>query len=90
MRSDQPVARTAFATQVGSVSAPIQDSRGFVFLKVVGAPDPLEGDWAAIGARVEADLAEQSIEDPEFWQWKDAMYQRYDIDITPFLELASR
>ena len=90
VRSDQPVARTAFATQVGSVSAPIQDSRGFVFLKVVGAPDPLEGDWAAIGARVEADLAEQSIEDPEFWQWKDAMYLRYDIDITPFLELASR
>ena len=83
VRSDQPVARTAFATQVGSVSAPIQDSRGFVFLKVVGAPDPLEGDWAAIGARVEADLAEQSIEDPEFWQWKDAMYLRYDIDITP-------
>lgn len=90
VRSDQPLARTAFATQVGSVSEPIQDPRGFVFLKVVGAPDPLEGDWGAIGARVEADLAEQPIEDPEFWQWKDAMYQRYDIDITPFLELASR
>ena len=90
VRADQSLARTAFAIQVGSVSEPIQDARGFVFVKVVGAPDPLEGDWNAIGARVESDLAERPIEDPEFWQWKDAMYQRYDIDITPFLELASR
>ncbi|MEE2939137.1 MAG: peptidylprolyl isomerase, partial [Planctomycetota bacterium] len=90
VRADQSLARTAFAIQVGSVSEPIQDARGFVFVKVVGAPDPLEGDWNAVGALVEADLAERPIEDPEFWQWKDAMYQRYDIDITPFLELASR
>lgn len=90
VRADQPLARAAFATDVGAVSGPIQDAKGFIFLKVEGAPQALEGGWAALGAEVEADLKARPIEDPEFWQWKDAMYQRYDIDITPFLELASR
>lgn len=90
VRADQPLSRTAFATQVGQVAGPIQDARGFVFIKVEGAPPLVEGAWSAVGAKVEADLVERPIEDPEFWQWKDAMYQRYDIDITPFLELASR
>lgn len=90
VRGDQALARTAFAAQVGSVSGPIQDEKGFVFLLVEAAPEGQSGTWDTTGKAVEASLAARSIEDPEFWQWKDAMFQRYDIDLTPFLELARR
>lgn len=90
VRGDQPLSRTAFAAQVGSVSGPIQDEKGFVFLLVESAPAGQTGPWDVIGKAVEGSLSAQGIEDPEFWQWKDAMFQRYDIDLTPFLELARR
>ena len=41
----------------------------------------------AIGPEVEKSLADQKVEDPEFWQWKEAMTGRYDVDLRPFLDL---
>ena len=90
VRGDQPISRTAFATALGEVAGPIEDGQGFVFVKVDGAPEPLEGGWDKIGEAVEASIAEREVEDVEFWQWKDAMYTRYEIDISPFLDLAKR
>jgi len=87
VRSDQPLAQIAFATPVGGVSEPVPDAGGFVLVHVEAAPDTLEGEWPAVGAAVEASLAERPVEDPEYWQWKDAMFARYEIDISPFLEL---
>ena len=53
-------------------------------------PAPVEGDWRAVGGRVEASLAGRGIEDPEYWQWKTAMLARYEVDMTPFLELVGQ
>lgn len=90
VRGDQPLARTAFATKVGTFAGPIRDAKGFFFLLVEEQPENLEGDWSAIGTAVELSLEERGIEDPEFSQWMEAMFKRYDIDITPFLKLAGR
>lgn len=90
VRGEQPISRTAFATDVGGVAGPIKDGQGFVFVAVEAAPTPLEGGWEDIGEAVEASIAERDVDDVEFWQWKDAMYTRYEIDITPFLDLAGR
>ncbi len=90
VRSDQGLARMAFAAQVGEVSGPIQNDSGFVFMLVEAAPQGESAPWSEIGASVEASLQARGIEDPEYWQWKEAMFQRYDIDVTPFLELAGR
>lgn len=87
VRSDQPLAQIAFATEIGGVSEPVEDAGGFVLVHVESAPAALEGEWPAVGAAVEASLAERPVEDPEYWQWKDAMFERYEIDISPFLEL---
>lgn len=90
VRGDQPLARIVFAHSVGEVADPVEDATGFVFVYVESAPEPQEGDWLAIGDAVEASLAERPVGDPEYWQWKDAMFERYDIDISPFLSLLER
>lgn len=90
VRGEQALAQAAFSTDVGTITGPIQDDRGFVFLKVESRPDLVEGTWDEIGEKVEASLTDRPVEDPEFWQWKEAMFRRYEIDISPFLELAGR
>ncbi|MEM6569664.1 MAG: peptidylprolyl isomerase [Planctomycetota bacterium] len=87
VRGDSTLARTAFAGEVGLVSGPVREGDTYLFVLVVAAPDVVEGTWEEIGDRVEASLTEQEVEDPEFWQWKEAMSARYDVDIKPFLEL---
>ena len=57
-------------------------------MKVEAAPKAFEGRWPEVSERVEQSLAERSVEDPEFWQWKDAMFRRHEIDISAFLRLA--
>ncbi|MEM9800510.1 MAG: peptidylprolyl isomerase [Planctomycetota bacterium] len=87
VRGDSTLARTAFAAEVGEVAGPVREGDSYLFVLVEEAPDRVDGIWADIGDRVEASLEEREIEDPEFWQWKEAMARRYDVDIGPFLEL---
>ncbi len=85
--SDLVLTRTAFAAEVGSVTGPIKDRAGMLFVMVDGAPKPIEGLWPEIGEQVEASLEERGIEDPEFWQWKAHMLGRYSVNMDPFLNL---
>ncbi len=50
-------------------------------------PEPIEGDWRAIGAQVERSLEERPVQELEFVDWEEAMFTRYEVDTTPFLEL---
>ncbi|MEL6428300.1 MAG: peptidylprolyl isomerase [Planctomycetota bacterium] len=90
VRGDQPLARTAFAANLGEVVGPIEEGEGFVFLVVDETGAPRTGSWTDIGAEVEESLERRGVEDPEFWQWKDAMFRRYEIDVSPFLRLTER
>ena len=90
VRGEQALAQAAFSSDVGTIAGPIQDDRGYVFIKIESRPELLEGTWDEVGDQVEASLTERQVEDPEFWQWKEAMFRRYEIDISPFLELAGR
>ncbi|MEM9378844.1 MAG: peptidylprolyl isomerase [Planctomycetota bacterium] len=87
VRGESTLSRTAFAGEVGLVSGPVREGDTFLFVYVVAAPEVVEGSWDDVQEAVEASLAEQRVEDPEFWQWKEAMSARYDVDIQPFLEL---
>lgn len=87
VRSNVALARLAFATPVGEVGGPIVEQDRTLFLKVDARPATVTGSWAEIGEAVEASLGATSIEDPEYWQWKDAMLDRYEVDMTPFFGL---
>ncbi len=87
VRAESSMARMAFATEVGSWAGPVRERDTLMFLKVEAKPAILQGTWAEVGSAVEASLEERPVEDPEFWQWKEAMTRRYDVDIQPFLDL---
>jgi len=59
-----------------------------VLIRPEARPVPLVGDWATVGAAVEADLVAHAVADPEYWQWRAAMARRYQVDMVPLLELA--
>lgn len=83
-----PISQLAFATPVGEIGGPMPlDDTSSLLLLVEGRPEPLEGDWSAIGAAVEASLREKPVGDPEFWPWRLEMERRYPVDLTPFYEL---
>jgi len=88
VRSDAALARLAFSTPVGQVGGPVFEQGSYLFLRVDGRAQPVSGSWAEVGAAVEASLEERTIEDPEYWQWKAAMQDRYEVDMQPFLDLA--
>ena len=87
VRGRSTLARLAFSTPVGEVGGPVFEDGRWLLLRVEARPRPLEGDWDAIGPEVEASLEERAIEDPEYWQWKADVLERYEVDLTPLLEL---
>lgn len=87
VRGPAALARLAFSTPVGEVGGPVFESGQWLFLMVDGRPKPLRGSWSEVGQAVQASLAERPIEDPEYWQWKAAMLDRYEVDMEPFLDL---
>ncbi|MBL6755711.1 MAG: peptidylprolyl isomerase [Planctomycetes bacterium] len=87
VRGESVLARAAFATEVGSWTGPVREGELMLFLEVEAIPDVVEGTWAEVGDAVEASLKAQPVEDAEFWQWKEAMTRRHDVDTGPFQEL---
>ncbi|MEE8469203.1 MAG: peptidylprolyl isomerase [Planctomycetota bacterium] len=87
VRGPAALARLAFSTPVGEVGGPVFEGGQWLFLMVDGRPKPLQGAWSELGQVVEASLEQRAIEDPEYWQWKAAMDDRYEVDMEPFLEL---
>lgn len=87
LRTTSAISRLAFHTEVGEVGGPLEQGERWVFVRVEGAPLPQAGPWAAVGRLVLDSLAAEPISDPEYWQWKDAMVDRYEVDTAPLLRL---
>lgn len=83
-----PISRLAFQTPVGELGGPMGMDRGFVLIQPVEVLPAETGGWAVVGERVEADLEATPPVDAEYWQWRAAMGRRYEVDMTPLLELA--
>lgn len=83
-----PLSRLAFQTELGQLGGPIEQDGHWVLIRPEERPEPLAGPWEEIGPAVEADLAENPVEDPEYWQWRAAMTRRYQTDLSPLLERA--
>lgn len=81
------LARLAFQTAVGEVAGPLPIADHHFWIRVEERRTPLEGDWAAIEAAVEASLARSPVESPEFVHWKLTMEGRYPIDLGPLWSL---
>lgn len=87
LRTTSAISRLAFHTEVGQVGGPLEQGQRWLFVRVDGAPVPQAGPWPAVGRLVLASLEEEPISDPEYWQWKDAMVDRYEVDTDPLLRL---
>lgn len=87
LRTTSAISRLAFHTEVGEIGGPLEQGERWVFVRVEGAPLPQAGPWPAVGRMVLDSLAADPISDPEYWQWKDAMVDRYEVDTGPLLEL---
>lgn len=82
-----PLARLVFATPVGERAGPLAVDGRQLFLQVEAREPALEGDtWAALGAAVEASLAERPIDPIEYFEWGQAMLRRYPVDLSPFYQ----
>lgn len=87
VRGESALSRLAFSTPLGDIGGPVFEGGRYLLVKVDALPRPTRGPWVERGPLVEASLAEHGIEDPEYWQWKAAMIERYEVDMEPFLEL---
>ncbi|HEX6883986.1 MAG TPA: peptidylprolyl isomerase [Planctomycetota bacterium] len=82
-----PLARLAFQTPPGEVAGPLPVGEHQFWIRVEERRPPLEGDWAAIGERIERSLEEHPVGDAEFVHWKLTMERRYPIDLGPLWSL---
>jgi hypothetical protein len=87
VRGESALARLAFATPLGEVAGPLDERGRYLFMKVDARPELAAGPWSVLGVKVEASLAARSIEDPEYWQWQQAMQAVYEVDLEPFRAL---
>jgi parvulin-like peptidyl-prolyl isomerase len=90
IRSETVMGKLAFSTKVGEVGGPQYSQGAWLLVTVEGLPQPLTGQWPEISAAVEASLAQRTIEELEFSQWKSTMLRRYPVDLSPFLKLAGQ
>jgi hypothetical protein len=81
-----PLARLAFATEIGGVGGPLEEGERFLLMKVESSLEPVTGPWGEIAERVERSLEEDPVDDIEFVQWRAAMARRYAVDLEPFFE----
>jgi hypothetical protein len=88
VRGNTPIASVAFATDVGKVGGPISELGKFLFVRVDQRGLPVEGGWDKLGPLVETSLGQQGVDELELEQWRRAMRDRYEIDLSPFLKMA--
>lgn len=87
VRGESMISRLAFSTREGEVGGPVFTDDMWLFLRVVTRPESITGSWEDVASIVEASLRDRPIEDPEYWQWKAAMLEVHEVDMTPFLDL---
>lgn len=82
----QELSRVAFATAVGEVGGPLEQSGAWLLLKVDSHDDGGDVRWATDAERIEASLERDPLQNVEYVQWRAAMTRRYQLDLGPFLE----
>jgi hypothetical protein len=82
-----PLGKLAFETEVGAIGGPIMVAGKWLILRVDSRTQPIEGDWAKIGAAVEESLKQRPVDEHEVQQWRRAMLDRYEVDTRPFYDL---
>ena len=87
VRGPTALAQLAFATQIGQIGGPVMEGGKWLLLKVDARPAVISGSWNEVSRQVLSTLNSQPIEDPEYWQWKADVLARYEVDMTPFLEI---
>lgn len=87
LRNESAVARLAFSLEPGAVGGPILESGRWMILGLDALHEPLVGDWSELEGPIEASLAAQPIEDPEYWMWKVEMNRVHPVDLSPLLRL---
>jgi len=85
-----PLARLAFATEVGAIAGPLPASGRYVVLRVEEKRVAQEGPWSTLGTTIEASLAAHPVKDSEFVHWKIAMERRYPIDLEALENVLAR
>lgn len=89
VRSERsPLAQLVFRTAPGEVGGPLEQGGKLLLARVDEHLPGGGGSWAELGPAVLRSLAEQPIEEAEFWQWRAAMERYYEVDLSPLLELA--
>ena len=88
LKSGTLMSRLVFQTPVGEVAGPSNEQGAYVFVLVVERPAALTGNWSEIGREVLATLIEQPVQELEITQWRAAMQRQYEVDLSPFLQLA--
>lgn len=87
VRKNTPLGKLAFETPPGKVGGPLTDHGAWLLVRVDAVHAPLEGDWSRIGSAVEQSLKEREVDSIEIRQWRDAMVERYTVEVSPFLDL---
>ena len=83
---NSPLARLAFATEIGDVGGPLEEAGRLLLMRVETSLEPVTGPWSEIAARVESSLEASPVDDIEFVQWRAAMASRYAVDLQPFFD----
>ena len=87
LRSGSTLSRLAFSTGAGKLGGPIQEQQSWLVMRVESIDPPLRGRWDEVRDTVEASLSERPVQDAEYWQWRVEMLERYDVDLSPFIDL---
>jgi len=84
---NQELSRVAFATEVGQIGGPIEQSGAWLLMRVDSRDDGRDVTWAADGKAIETSLDVEPVHNMEYVQWRAAMTRRYQLDLSPFLDL---
>lgn len=85
----QELSRVAFATEIGAVGGPLEQSGAWLLFKIDSRDDGSDVRWSSDGERIEASLERDPLQNIEYVQWRAAMTRRYQLDLAPFLETVS-
>lgn len=88
IRGETLLGTIAFESGVGEVAGPFEQQGRWLLVEVVTRHKGTGGAWSETREQVEASLEDRSVEDAEFWQWKERMQSVYSVDITPLFRLA--
>lgn len=80
------LAKLVFATPIGTVGGPYEQSGRWLLFVVDEELEGREGGWAELQAEVERGIDSEPVSNLEFLQWRAAMERRYPVDVGPFSE----